>query len=77
MRGAKDEIWQRIQQITRMHSYCLRDHPETIEEFRSLISNHCTFVLTWDHPLINDLCYRMFGKHNAAKDALFSYLKKE
>ena len=77
VRAAKDEKWQRIQQITRMHSYYLRDHPEIIEEFRSLVSNNCTFVLTWDHPLINDLCYRMFGKHNAAKDALFSYLRKK
>ena len=44
-------------------------NPGLLEEFRQLVSNHCTFVSSWDDPIITNNVFRLFGKWAPARDA--------
>ena len=67
VRASRDANLRRIQTISRMLPTELT--PSIIDEFKSLIANHCTFVNDWDDPKITTSTLRIFGKKAASVHA--------
>jgi predicted GIY-YIG superfamily endonuclease len=65
VRAGRDSALQRIQQIARLSSN--EYTPEVLNEFRLLIANTCTFVSSWDSPVIGKSTVRVFGRHEAVR----------
>lgn len=67
VRAGGDLNLQRIQQIARLD---FSDYtPDNVEEFKNLLRTFCTFVNTWESPLIEQSIIRVFGLHDAVKHA--------
>ena len=67
VRASRDPNLRRIQEISRMAP---EDYDgEVLSEFGGLISEHCTFVPTWDDPSIPHGALRVFGRHDAVRKA--------
>ena len=47
-----------------------------VDEFIELISNHCTFVPSWDDSIINEKTYRLYSKKVPAKAASRQYAER-
>jgi predicted GIY-YIG superfamily endonuclease len=76
VRAARDARLQRIQEIARMD--CNKYTPQLLNEFRLLVGETCTFVSSWDSPLIDKSTVRVFGRHEAvrvAETAMISQIK--
>ena len=59
--AAEDLSFQRIQTIARMPLSILQDESnDYVNEFIELISNHCTFVSSWNDPIINKKTCRLY-----------------
>ena len=69
VRAAGDPDFQRIQEIARMHYSKYVSNPDLITEFKTLLSNTCTFVPSWTSPEITPSTYRLYGKKFPAKEA--------
>ena len=69
VRASGDPALQRIQDISRMLVSEYEENPSLISEFRQLLSDNCTFVDTWDDPIITSSILRVFGKHAAVRIA--------
>ena len=69
VRASGDPALQRIQDISRMLVSEYEENPSLISEFRQLLSDNCTFVDTWDDPIITSSMLRVFGKHAAVRIA--------
>ena len=71
---AEDPPFQRIQTIARMPLSVLQDeNNDYVDKFIGLVSNHCTFVSSWDDPTINEKTYRLYLKKIPAKAASRQY----
>ena len=77
VRAARDPHFQRIQTIARMPLSMLQDeNNDYVDEFISLINNHCTFVPNWNDPIINERTYRLYSKKVPAKAASRQYAER-
>ena len=65
VRACNDAPFRRIQDISRMQPRLITQ--AILEEFCTLVENHCTFVDNWDHPALLPSILRMFGKKAAAR----------
>lgn len=63
VRAGQDPILQRIQHIARMDPTEYDD--AIMEEFVSLVSEHCTFVSDWDDEVVTNNMLRVFGTRAA------------
>ena len=69
VRSFGDLPFQRLQEISRLHYKMYSLDPSLIPEFKRLLSETCTFVLTWNDPEITPSTYRLYGKKFPAKEA--------
>ena len=75
VRAAGDPDFQRIQEIARMHYSKYVSNPDLITEFKTLLSNTCTFVPSWTSPEITPSTYRLYGKKFPAKEATRQFVE--
>ena len=77
VRAESDKNLQRIQEVARMTQQVLQEESnDYVNEFVSLISENCTFVDSWDSPVINERTYRLYSKKVPAKEALKQYAER-
>ena len=77
IRAASDANFRRIQEISRMNvSVLIEEENNYVREFTELISEHCTFVDTWESPLITEKTYRLYSKRVPAKEASRQYAER-
>ena len=70
VRASNDPSFQRIQEIVRFSQKKLQEHPELIEEFITLCSNHLTFVDDWNDHQITPSTMRLYSKKSLQKKLL-------
>ena len=70
VRASNDPSFQRIQEIVRFSQKKLQEHPELIEEFITLCSNHLTFVDDWNDHQIPPSTMRLYSKKSLQKKLL-------
>ena len=70
----RDQELHRLQEIARMapSSYT----PSVLAEFGDVIQESCTFVASWESPVINNNNLRVFGTNEAVHDAKDTLLAK-
>ena len=76
--AGRDRALHRLQEIARMapSSYT----PSVLAEFGDIIRESCTFVASWESPVINNNNLRVFGTNEAvcdAKDTLLAKLRNQ
>ena len=74
VRANNDLKFQRLQFICRMHPK--EYNQEILDEFKELVSNECTFVDSWDDPIITPDVFRVYGKKLPAREASESYISQ-
>ena len=74
VRANNDKDLVRIQEISRMNPKHYIEKPDLLIEFKNLLSKTCTFVPTWDSPIITPNVHRVYGKKKPAKEASEDYL---
>ena len=70
VRASNDPSFQRIQEIVRFSQKKLQEHPELIEDFITLCSNHLTFVDDWNDHQITPSTMRLYSKKSLQKKLL-------
>ena len=76
VRANDDENLERIQNISRMPPSSYKNNPGLLQEFKKLLKETCTFVPTWNSPLITPEVHRIYGKKRPAKQAADEYIQQ-
>ena len=74
VRAGGDRNFQRIQRISRLDAS--EYTTEVIHEFKNLLRSHCTFVPTWESPILEQSIIRVFGLHDAVRHAEVTMLSR-
>ena len=74
VRASQDSNLQHIQHHAHMNPRKYDENPELISEFKSLLSSTCTFVDSWNDPIISPMTYRLYGKKYPAQQSSKRYI---
>ena len=76
VRAHDDKNLSEIQDICRMSFRKYRENDNLLRRFKLLLGNYCTFVPTWQSPLITPDVHRIYGKKKPAKLASQEYIEQ-
>jgi predicted GIY-YIG superfamily endonuclease len=76
VRSSDDINQQRVIEISRMSERVLNAELPLVDEVVELVSSHCTFVDSWDDPVINEKTLRVFPKKTPVFDAVEEFYAK-
>ena len=68
---------QRINSLARNLGFTKTCRTRRLNVLRSLISDNCTFVASWDDPKISDEVLRVFPRKQEAAEAVVKFLQKK
>ena len=74
VRAHLDSKFAEIQNISRMSSSVLKSNSALVKRFKELVGDCCTFVSSWQSPLIKPEVHRIYGKKKPAKQASREYV---
>ena len=69
-----------LQELNRIARFFTTDQEEQERElqvFAQLLERHCTFIESWDDPIITDEVLRVFPRKKAANEATSHFLKRK
>ena len=75
VRASQDPNLQRIIDICRMSKFEYELQPSAIDELKTLLKENCTWVDSWDSPLIPNNAMRCFGMRKPAQKAESRYIE--